>query len=259
MVLDDETLRRQFAHRLNEAMSQHPDTANPRGRAAFLARKLEVTPKAASKWVNGEAIPRGARLLELCKILGVSVGWLRDGESEQVYKNHPGSTIPQADQVSEQNSPYIIEPRTRLLPILNSTQAISPAISIAADDVEGFLGVPLDMTLGTDAFYFRIDDDSMVSSTNQMFSRGTMVAIDPAGKLEPGVFVLAKVTEKGKETVVFRAYFENDIVDGFETFELVPLNKAVRTIKVTSADKGAIIGTLAGFYTPATAIRYNSL
>lgn len=145
---------------------------------------------------------------------------------------------------------------TAQLPILNSAQAISPAKSIAAGDIEGVLGDFSGMKLGKSAFYYRLDDDSMYSVDRPLFRRGTLVTIDPDGAIEPGMYVLAKTSIKGLETVVFRGYFERESENDFEAFDLVPINKAVKTIRVQEPGQAEIIGVLVGFYTPASDLRF---
>src|SRR5690606_12698398 len=127
--------RKEFAHRLNLALSAHPPTAAPHGRATYLARKLGVTPKAASKWINGDSIPRGAKLKEIGKILGVSPAWLRDGDEGRLYKYQPIGNISTAvREVNDITDELPIIRLTAQLPILNSTQATRPSESIAAGD-----------------------------------------------------------------------------------------------------------------------------
>lgn len=193
----------------------------------------------------------------LSNMLGVSIAWLRDGIENSLYKINTDSSIDDAVQepykkVKAANSP----PLVAQLPILNSAQAINPALSIAGDDVEGYLGAPLDMNLGKDSFYFRIEDTSMVSAERQMFRPGTLVLIDPTIKAQPGMFVLAKVVIKGEPTTVFRAFFEKEPIDDFDAFDLVPLNPTMKTFRVAKPEDGEVIGGLAMISTPATDLRF---
>lgn len=62
MVHEDKA-RKEFASRLalaceNAGYEQH-------GRQAEIARRMKLTPKAVSKWFNGETIPRREKLREL--------------------------------------------------------------------------------------------------------------------------------------------------------------------------------------------------
>ncbi|WP_353980337.1 helix-turn-helix transcriptional regulator [Salinicola endophyticus] len=69
---------------------------------ARLARAVRVTPKAASKWINGEARPSHAKKIALARWLGVSEAWLDygqgrmlrdDDEREAAYPRPPGNTL----------------------------------------------------------------------------------------------------------------------------------------------------------------------
>lgn len=259
MVPDDEKDRKEFSKRLIEACLEFPPTAPEHGRASYLARAIQVSPKGASKWLDGEAKPRDSRIKGLSKLLGVNYLWLRDGigEKQKLYKYYSDSNIPNAVQEVYRLETNSKKSETKLFPILNSTQAARPTESIAAGDVIEYLGVHAVMNPGKKSFYFRIEDESMTSADHQIFRRGSVVLIDPDGELEPGMFVLARVTTKGSEQAVFRAYFEKENVGGFDSFELVPINKAVRNIRVNSPEEGEIIGVLAGVVTAAENLRYN--
>lgn len=45
-----------------------------------LAEKLNITDRAVSKWENGRSLPDSSIMLELCRILGISVNDLLNGE-----------------------------------------------------------------------------------------------------------------------------------------------------------------------------------
>lgn len=212
-----------------------------------------------SLWVKGGSYPSRQFLSPLATILQIDVESLVEmigSYGEDLYKNSPAGNISTAvrevNDIKEGAFLYL----ARQVPILNSTQATRAADSIAAGDVEGFLGVQSDMLLGKDAFYYRLDDDSMVSADRDTFRKGALVLIDPDLPIEPGMFVLAKVMLKGVETAVFRAYFEREEIDGFESFDLVPINRAVKTIRVERPEDGQILGGLAMVSMPATDMRY---
>lgn len=80
-----EEIRASFAARLKEALSANELPSW--GAGARLAKLAGVTPKASSKWLNGESMPGGAKMLALASALKVRVEWLeygrghmRDGE-----------------------------------------------------------------------------------------------------------------------------------------------------------------------------------
>lgn len=62
-----------------------------------LAEKLEVSRQAVSKWESDGAIPEIDKLIALCKIFNVSIGWLLGVEQEATEnsqssaKEHPCS------------------------------------------------------------------------------------------------------------------------------------------------------------------------
>lgn len=47
-----------------------------------MAKMAKVTPKACSKWLNGESMPGGAKMLALAAALNVRVEWLEYGRGE---------------------------------------------------------------------------------------------------------------------------------------------------------------------------------
>ena len=73
--IDD--LRAAFVARLKKALEakEIPQW----GAGARLAKMAKVTPKAASKWMNGESIPGAAKMLALATALDVKVEWLQHG------------------------------------------------------------------------------------------------------------------------------------------------------------------------------------
>ncbi len=72
-----EELRAAFAERLRSALEMK--NIGSWGAGARLAKIAGVTPKASSKWLNGESMPGGANMLELASSLGVRVEWLEYG------------------------------------------------------------------------------------------------------------------------------------------------------------------------------------
>ncbi|WP_106419153.1 helix-turn-helix domain-containing protein [Salinicola tamaricis] len=51
---------------------------------ARLAQAVRVTPKAASKWINGEARPSHAKKVALARWLGVREAWLDYGQGRML-------------------------------------------------------------------------------------------------------------------------------------------------------------------------------
>ncbi|AZM95856.1 helix-turn-helix domain-containing protein [Vreelandella venusta] len=69
--------RDDFSARLKEAIRQAGQDGH--GMGARLARIARVTPKASSKWLNGESRPGHDKLVALCKWLNVREEWLEYG------------------------------------------------------------------------------------------------------------------------------------------------------------------------------------
>ena len=80
MVHEDKA-RKEFACRLalaceNAGYEQH-------GRQAEIARRMKLTPKAVSKWFNGETIPRREKLRELATLIGTTPTYLLGEDTEE--------------------------------------------------------------------------------------------------------------------------------------------------------------------------------
>lgn len=69
--------RDEFSSRLKQALQFAGQDGY--GVGARLAKKLKVTPKAVSKWMNGETRPGHAKRMELARWLGVREEWLDYG------------------------------------------------------------------------------------------------------------------------------------------------------------------------------------
>lgn len=101
-----EEVRAAFASRLKQALD-HNGFASW-GAGARLANLIGVTPKAVSKWLNGESMPGGAKMLALASALSVRVEWLEYGRGEMTGPDH-------AD--SQEQTPATVSNATMLGPI----------------------------------------------------------------------------------------------------------------------------------------------
>ncbi|MNJ48759.1 putative HTH-type transcriptional regulator [compost metagenome] len=75
-----EEIRAAFAARLKVALAANDMPSW--GAGARLAKLAGVTPKASSKWLNGESMPGGAKMLALASALKVRVEWLEYGRGD---------------------------------------------------------------------------------------------------------------------------------------------------------------------------------
>lgn len=87
MVQDADRERLEFSKRLNKAAADAG--YDSRGLGAMLSRETGCTPKAASKWLAGESIPKDDNLRPLADLLGVSWQWLKYGEADGFKQTPP--------------------------------------------------------------------------------------------------------------------------------------------------------------------------
>ena len=80
LMVHEEKARKDFSKRL--ALACEKAGFQVHGRQAEIAKKMKLTPKAVSKWFNGEAIPRRGKLQELAAFLGTSATYLLGDSSE---------------------------------------------------------------------------------------------------------------------------------------------------------------------------------
>lgn len=93
-----EELRMAFVGRLKQALDAK---GIPQwGAGARLAKITSVTPKAVSKWLNGESIPGAAKMLTLANALDVKVEWLQHGSGQG-----PGNGSPSIPEQAPQATP----------------------------------------------------------------------------------------------------------------------------------------------------------
>lgn len=105
MVQYAEKERREFSGRLRRAARSAG--LEDWGLGAELAKITGRTPKAASKWLSGESIPRSENLKAIAKRLNVSHVWLLHGsessnearEASPAYRTH--TLVPQYNAVAE--------------------------------------------------------------------------------------------------------------------------------------------------------------
>lgn len=85
-----EQIRAAFASRLKKSLAGKG--IDQWGAGARLAEMASVTPKAASKWLNGESIPGPAKMQAIAANLGVRIEWLQHGSGDAPGLVSEGST-----------------------------------------------------------------------------------------------------------------------------------------------------------------------
>lgn len=69
-----------FAARLNFALDKHTDIPpKNQGRHSYVAKKFNISPGAARKWMEGISYPETKTVIEICRSLNVPVEWLLTG------------------------------------------------------------------------------------------------------------------------------------------------------------------------------------
>lgn len=110
-----EEIRMQFVARLKRALAAND--IQEWGAGARLAKMADVTAKASSKWLNGESMPGGAKMLALASALGVRIEWLEYGRGsmrEALESAAPASDI--LPFASTENDGIVTDDRYALIP-----------------------------------------------------------------------------------------------------------------------------------------------
>jgi len=104
-----EDIRAAFVARLKQSLASRG--VDDWGAGARLAEVTKVTPKAASKWLNGESMPGPAKMRAIADFLGVKIEWLQFGSADYPFKNESGAD----DQLSVEEPKSAAELVRRML------------------------------------------------------------------------------------------------------------------------------------------------
>ncbi|NMY04612.1 helix-turn-helix domain-containing protein [Pseudomonas sp. WS 5059] len=126
-------MRAAFASRLKKSVAAKG--IDQWGAGARLAEIAKVTPKAASKWLNGESIPGPAKMQAIASFLGVRIEWLQHASGE-------GPDAPADAAVMDQESTAADKIRAMLSGKNLGGDKLRKLLAIAEDDdVEAAGGV----------------------------------------------------------------------------------------------------------------------
>jgi phage repressor protein C with HTH and peptisase S24 domain len=93
-----EEIRTAFVARLKKSLAAHG--IDQWGAGARLAEIAKVTPKASSKWLNGESMPGPAKMQAIADALGVKIEWLQHGSGvDPALSRMPGVEDPVGTEV----------------------------------------------------------------------------------------------------------------------------------------------------------------
>lgn len=201
-----------FSERLQIAL----DSAgvHRRGAGANLARLTNVTPKAAGKWLNGEAVPRKEKLEVIADRCHVRAEWLEYGVGPMTSEGNVKATSNYRGR--------------RRAPVISWVQAgawMECSDPLLPGDAEAWEEVPDSASL--DAFWLRVVGDSMTSISGTSVPQGSSILVDPHVQPDNGRLVVAKLTDSDEVT------FKKIVYDGGKCY-LKPLNPAYPVIEVSS-------------------------
>lgn len=184
--------RERFASRLAQAAKEAGYSDH--GKATEIADKLNLSPKAVSKWFNAESMPRADAMNNLANLLRVDVVWLQHGKMQGFDAN-----------VSDPK-PYRPSPK---YPVISFVQAGS-----WNDACEAYTLSEIDEWYESDvyvegaAFWLKVEGDSMTSPVGVSIPEGALVLVDTGRDAINGSLVIAKLTESNEAT------FKKLVIDG---------------------------------------------
>lgn len=191
MVQHDD-FRHAFSQRLKAALAVKGIDAW--GAGARLAKVAGVTPKAASKWLNGEAIPGPSKMLAIAAELGVRREWLQFEEGQMV------ADLPDAD--ANADPAPALGARFRAIKIVGTAQLGSEGYWYALDEADGYVEVP---SRDPGAYALRLRGDSMTPAIRN----GWIAVCEPNEPLVPGEYVMIRLHDG--QCMVKELLYANDV------------------------------------------------
>ncbi|MGP9850213.1 S24 family peptidase [Halomonas sp. 111] len=218
-MVQNQVFRDEFASRLKKALS-YRDVAT-HGAGVFLCRVTNKTPKAASKWLNAEAIPGAANMQAIASSLGVRREWLQYGVEPMVEtpRNLEGGNF----NIVEQPETYFRYPVVSWVKAGSWAEAVSPFTPGCEDRY-----LMTDYKAKGGAFWLEVNGDSMTASVGESVPQGMMILIDTGIEAENGSLVVAQIDDSEEAT------FKKLVIDGGQRY-LKPLNPAYPVLRCDTA------------------------
>ena len=218
--------KQQFAARLNEAMAEKglPE----RGRAKLLADKFSVSPKAAGKWIKGEAFPEMEKLIDISRFVEKEVEWLLTGNKGDTESRFEGDI----DTSLIASVTYA--------PVLSWVQA-GNWTDMQDINLQECEMLPLVPGAGKRSFYLEVRG----LSNFPYFEEGEKICIDPDWQLEDiqtGEMVVVKC--EGKAT--FKA-----LISEPNSYHLKALNPNWESKIIPLNENCVLVGKYVGSFRPA--------
>lgn len=144
LMVQEEKARKDFSHRL--ALACDKAGLHSHGRQADIAKRMKLTPKAVSKWFNGESIPRRGRLQELATLIGTTGSYLLGEVEDHGIR---------ADRVSIKNDIYRVD-------VLDLKVSAGPGAYILSEHVDVLYAIEFINSHARDLFGNRAPEDVKV-------------------------------------------------------------------------------------------------
>lgn len=200
-----------------------------------VARALGIEPQSVQQWLAGQTTPRGYRIKELARLLGVPPWELLGGPDEA------RGNVAAAGVVAEQLAGTGASPLVRRVPRLawvsagHFREVDAPASPGTVEDWDS----PSE-PLGPRAFSLRVDGDSMEPE----FPDGCIIFVDPSVGAASGDFVVVQLENQEQAT------FKQLVIDGPRRY-LKPLNPRYPLIPIgTDAIVCGVVREMRKVYRP---------
>ncbi|GJK86891.1 TPA: helix-turn-helix transcriptional regulator [Citrobacter farmeri] len=160
LMVHEEEIRKKFSERLSQACEKAG--FQPHGRQTEIAKKMGLTPKAISKWFNGESIPRRGKLRELADLVGTTVAYLLGDENEDgIQEGH----------VRERSNIYRID-------VLDLNLSAGPGTYMISDYVEVLFAIEYTAEHARSLFGNRASEDVKVMTVHGDSMSPTLISGD---------------------------------------------------------------------------------
>lgn len=227
----------QFSASSNEAFATRLKSAAKNagvaewGLGARLASIAGVTAKAASKWLNAEAIPRRETLVTIADAFKVTPEWLLYGTHPMTASSPIARSPGDRNQLQSDNSNTEEAPasyrRTRSYPLISWIAAGNWAE--ACDNYQPGDGeemIESSANAGDCGYWLTVRGDSMVRKSGFSFYEGTRILVQPEGfELVSGKLYIAKLVDTGETT--FKCYVRDAGIE-----YLKPYNEQYQHIRI---------------------------
>lgn len=221
-MIQTSDVRINFSQRLAQACNQLG--IEEHGRGVILAKQLKVTPKAVSKWLNAESMPRQAKMEELAHFLNVDISWLQFG-----------STTTKSPIKNPKQEPPC---QCSAHPILSDDLVLNHAKANTFEYNDISRTMRSVVPASSSAFWLTVSGDSMTSPVGISFPEDMYILFDPNVSATHKSFVAAYLTDIDK--IVFRQYIQESGLNFLkplnpnQIYQSIPVNNNTVVIAVAT-------------------------